>query len=35
LTQAENQLAQAQGDYINKLFATMDAKLSLSRSFDQ
>ncbi len=35
LTQAENQLAQAQGDYINKLFATMDAKLSLSRSFNQ
>ncbi len=35
LTQAENQLAQAQGDYINKLFATMDAKLSLSRSFEQ
>ncbi len=35
LTQAENQLAQAQGDYINKLFATMDAKLNLSRSFEQ
>jgi outer membrane protein len=35
LTQAENQLTQAQGDYIGKLFAVMEAKQSLNRTFEQ
>ncbi len=35
LTQAENQLTQAQADYINRLFAALDAKLELSRVFEE
>lgn len=35
LTQAENQLTQAQGDYINRLFSALDAKLELSRVFEE
>jgi outer membrane protein TolC len=35
LTQAENQLTQAQADYINRLFSALDAKLELSRVFEE
>lgn len=35
LTQAENQLTQAQADYINRLFTAMEAKLELSRVFEE
>lgn len=35
LTQVENQLTQAQGDYINRLFSALDAKLELSRVFEE
>jgi outer membrane protein len=35
LTQTENQLTQAQADYINKLFSALDAKLELSRVFEE
>lgn len=35
LTQVENQLTQAQGDYINRLFSAHEAKLELSRVFEE
>jgi outer membrane protein len=35
LTQVENQLTQAQADYINRLFSALDAKLELSRVFEE
>jgi outer membrane protein len=35
LTQVENQLTQAQADYINKLFSALDAKLELGRVFEE
>jgi len=35
LTQVENQLTQAQADYINRLFSALDAKLELGRVFEE